>query len=699
MSENVRGSANRQTQARYKARLVVCLLSLSMIPLTGRVSLCAQTDRLAKNGDAHAQGAGESRGLSPSQDSKADWWSINKAVLEQLSVNDLGEVIKSLPQAPPIGDVVELLRELNLFVRAGHRHRATQVIDRLPKDADATYQSLLSHVGDFLIGREEWDLARRFLERAPQAEPGWSYVLIKRWAEKGDPAEIDRWLAARMEENYSYWLFERLRFRTQLRTESELLDILAKDVKAHPADLARARRYVNAVETVGNKFNLDWMGDTCKPAFAFECYQLGNAVAPRSPRAAIPLFERALSLPFTDQDKKLLHENIISRLANSFVFLDWENAWRDWTKQELARSYKSDDQANKAQPIIEELTAAYPNGLPDLGLLKFAGVVQGESGARVIEGRILKAEARNADSGEYWLTRAEYYAGRKEKAKAVEAFEKALVLTPFVINGTDDRGSRRLSILLSYANFLGGPVWSPEAMHLLRREFEGSRLDTSYADWLVRAMTHDQETFTQFFGAEVGRLWDYLAAQRQWAWNESMLLKQMLNALTPAKRELFWARAEKLATMTDPTRAYILGEVMVSNEAQVRAIPLLKDAIQRLVTDNEKEQATHGLYRAYIETDNWKAAEEMWPSLNGGIRPNASPDSLGEIAFVAARAQSPDEAMRFWRAKANLDRGDFRYLSDLARLGLKERLRSFYQHLAKDDPECWAPKAALQLLQ
>src|SRR5262249_43450206 len=374
-------------------------------------------------------------------------------------------------------------------------------------------------------------------------------------------------------------------------------------------------------------------------------------------------------------------------------------AWRDWTKLELARSYKADDQASKAQPIIEELTAAYPYGLPDLSLSKLAGLVQAGSGARVIEGRIVKAEAKNAASGEYWFTRAEYYAGRNEKAKAVEAYERALELTPFVVKGEDDMGHQRLRVLLSYVNFLGGPARNPEAKHLLLREFEESRLDTRYADRLVNRMIDDQKIYALFFGAETGRLWDYLTAQRQCGCTESSLRTRMVDALPIAERDLFWTRAEKLAATADPTRAYILGEVMVSNEAHVRAIPLLKDAIQRLVTDNEKERATHELYRAYIKTNNWRAAEEMWPSLHYGMRPDASPETLGEISVAAGKAQAPDEAMRFWRAKANLDRVDFRYLSDLAQLGLKERLRSFYQHLAIDDPESWAPSAALQLLQ
>ena len=702
MREDTRGSAYHRAQSRSKAPLVLCLFSLLVISLPGLAPLSAKSDPLTKNGVGDAQSDGSPSGSSLPQDPKPDWWAINRAIVNQLSVNDLGEVIKSLPPSASIGDVVELLRQLNLFVRAGHRHRAAQVIDRLPKDADASYKDTLSSAADFLIGRKEWDLARQFLEHAPQAEPGSGHDLIRNWAEKGDPSEIDRWLAARMEENFSYWLSERLRFRLRLKTEGALLDILANDVKAHPADLAPARRYVKAaetVDTVGNKVKLDWMGDTCKPTLAFECYQLGTEVAPRSPRAAISLFERALSLPFTDQDKKLLREIIIRRLANSSEFLDWEKAWRDWTKLELARSYKADNQASKAQPIIEEITSAYPDGLPDLSLSKLAGGAQAGSGARVIEGRIVKAEAKNADSGEYWFTRAEYYAGRNEKANAVEAYERALELTPFVINGADDWGFQRLSILMSYTDFLGGPARSPEAKQLLWREFEESRLDTHYADRLLNRLIDYPDTNTLSFGVEVGRLWDYLAAQRQWDWTERRLLMRMMNALTVAERDSFWARAEKLASATDPTRHYILGDVMVSNEAYVRAIPLLKDAIQRLSPGGEQESATYELYRAYLLTNNWKGAADIWPSFHGGMRLEASSEALGAIAFAAARAQAPDEAMRFWRAKANLDRGDLYRLSDFAKLGLKERLQNFYQQLAKDDPESWAPQAALQLLQ
>jgi tetratricopeptide (TPR) repeat protein len=739
MREDIRGFANRRLQSRSKAPLVLCLFSLFVVSLTGLAPLSAKSDPLTIDGDGGAQSDGAPSSSSLPQAEKTDWWTINRTVANQLSVNDLGEVIKSLPREAPIGDTVELMRQLNLFMRAGHRHRVAKVIERLPEGDDESYEKDLSSIADFLVERRELDLARRLLERFPHIQPYQGSSLIDLWAKNGAPAEIDRWLEARMEENYNYrpparrsfrgfhwepswvegsydyWLFIRLRFRARKGTEDELLGFLADDVRSHPADLTRSMRYLTAayatdnarsmgyrpgMERVANKLDVGWMGDICKPALAFDCYLLGIELAGRSPRAAISLFERALSLPFTDQDKKLMDEIVVSKWAFSDPFMNWEKAWRDWTKLELARSYKADDQANKAQPIIEELTAAYPDGLPAFSLSKFAGQVQAASGARVVESRIEKAEFKNTDSVEYWLSRAEYYVGRNERDKVIEAYERALALTPFVINRTGSY-SQRLDILFSYAGFLGGPAKSLEAKQLLWDEFKKVPLDTPYGKWMLSRMIGGG-SYTAFFGADASRLWDFLAAQREWDSTERELLEVMARVAqrgASAEVEALWDRAEKLASGGSPTRPYVLGSVMMRLEAYLRAIPLLKDAINRLTTDTEKQLATSDLYRAYIRTNNWKAAEGMWSSVHGKTGMPASPEPLGEIAAAAARAQAPDEAMRFWRAKANLDRGDFSYLSDLAKLGLKERLRGFYQQLAKDDPESWAPQAALQLLQ
>jgi len=56
------------------------------------------------------------------------------------------------------------------------------------------------------------------------------------------------------------------------------------------------------------------------------------------------------------------------------------------------------------------------------------------------------------------------------------------------------------------------------------------------------------------------------------------LLEVMARRLTPTLGEALWDRAEKLATGGSPTRAYVLGTVMIRCEAYLQAIPLLKMA-------------------------------------------------------------------------------------------------------------------------
>jgi hypothetical protein len=172
----------------------------------------------------------------------------------------------------------------------------------------------------------------------------------------------------------------------------------------------------------------------------------------------------------------------------------------------------------------------------------------------------------------------------------------------------------------------------------------------------------------------------------------------MIKSLAGAERNLLWSRAEKLAASGDPSRPMMLGWAMVLNEDSSRAVPLLKDAIRRWGDDPEKHRAVSLLYQLYIDTDNWKDAEELWTADNNGWRLGGIVEERRKWALAAARAGAHDEAMRLWRLRANIDRGNLYGLSELARLGLKERLRSFYRQLAQDDPASWAPKFALQSL-
>jgi hypothetical protein len=96
-----------------------------------------------------------------------------------------------------------------------------------------------------------------------------------------------------------------------------------------------------------------------------------------------------------------------------------------------------------------------------------------------------------------------------------------------------------------------------------------------------------------------------------------------------------------------------------------------------------------------------KASEviDSLPEITDPLAQSLLSEESRKWALAAARAGAHDEAMRLWRLKANIDRGNLYGLSELARLGLKERLRSFYRQLAQDDPASWAPKFALQSLE
>jgi tetratricopeptide (TPR) repeat protein len=642
--------------------------------------------------------AGQQRGQPESAAPMLDWWAIDKAVVEQLLTEDMNTVVRSLAAAQMPRDAAELLRRLSLFVRAGHRESAAKTIDRLATVPPPAEKSVLSHTADFLIDRQEWDLTRWFLERLPQAEPGWGYVFIKHWTENGDSREIDRWLAARMRANPEYWLRERFRFRTALGTETELLNELAADVRAHPTDLARAERYLDAISTVGKKSDLDWMGQVCRPRLAYESYKLGHALIHRSPRAAIALLERSLATPFTDQDQKLIDQEIRHRMAAFMPPQIVERDLRLWTKTALAQSYKADGQADKAQPLIEELAAASKDGLPHVSWSQFAGEVQAESGARVIEGRIREAEAKSENSSDYWHTRAKYYAGRNEEAQAVEAFEKALELAPFDPSNVTKLSTRRF-ILRDYVGYKAGTAGAREALRLLCREFDSIRLDTDYAAWLVHDMRDYDQDDAKFLHADNERLWAHLAARTQWGHYEEKLLWRMISNVPAKERDPYWSRAEKLVETADPTRALKLGWIMTRTNESARAIPLLRDAVERLPDGDDKKSATFTLFEAYLDTSDWQGAQALWPLVRQRLTPREIPDWLGRIAAAAAKVGAADDAMQLWRAKANLDRSDFRHLDELARLGLKQRLRDFYQRMSADDSSTWAPAAALRRLQ
>jgi hypothetical protein len=104
------------------------------------------------------------------------------------------------------------------------------------------------------------------------------------------------------------------------------------------------------------------------------------------------------------------------------------------------------------------------------------------------------------------------------------------------------------------------------------------------------------------------------------------------------------------------------------------------------------------LFTAYLGKGDWQAAEKLmlkgedlsgWAPMNGLFR----------VSLVAARAGAIGDAVRLWRANANLDRGQLYGLDQLAATKAKEPLREMYVQMKKQDPLSSVPDKALIILQ
>jgi hypothetical protein len=75
------------------------------------------------------------------------------------------------------------------------------------------------------------------------------------------------------------------------------------------------------------------------------------------------------------------------------------------------------------------------------------------------------------------------------------------------------------------------------------------------------------------------------------------------------------------------------------------------------------------------------------------------PQWFGRIAVVAGRNGSPEDAVRLWRLKTNLDRNDLEGLTELAKTTAKTQLSAMYLQMKQDDPLSITLDRALRILQ
>ncbi|HKP38338.1 MAG TPA: hypothetical protein VJT71_15875 [Pyrinomonadaceae bacterium] len=597
-----------------------------------------------------------------------------------------------------------LLYRLAIYSRAGQELRVGQTLEalanapdwRCPAAPDLKY--MIRNVRDDLAG------VRFYYERLCPDDTDGAEAFVRIWVSQGDLKELDQWLASRAAQR-DEWLMLQLGVRKKLGTAREILDRLAAEVRANPADRLRLERYLRANNYVENLQDASWIADVVEMHTATDYFELGGRLRYCCRPVAAKLLEKSLTIPFTPADAKMVNQMLSRASSIGMRPVNPEKQLRYWTKRSLAETYNMLKRPLDAQPIMEELVAMKGDDIILEDVHQMAGATQGASGLRVIETAILRDEAARRTSADYWLERAMYYDGRQEYERERESFREGLIaLSENPRNAMTD--AERLKVVSRYAFFLGDDDDNrPELEKLLRTELANANPESDYAFQIARLITQSELDLDDLRDALLARqpklLARMLGRHEEWSNEESGFIEDVADreSVTPDEKDKIWSALESLVTTPGSTRAFRLAEAMGNSNAWRRAIPLLRGYVEQRPLNREWDSDSFTyLLDAYLETDDWQSAEKylfaqkeiLWRSM---------PGALTRMAMIAAQRGAHNEAIRLWKLSANIDRRNMQSLSLLAQTGAKPRLIAMYSQMKKDDPQSAIPDRALRLLQ
>jgi hypothetical protein len=334
---------------------------------------------------------------------------------------------------------------------------------------------------------------------------------------------------------------------------------------------------------------------------------------------------------------------------------------------------------------------------------------------RVVEAKILRDEASEKETAEYWINRARYYIGRKEYEAVMDSYRSALAHLPF--KPQDKTITRaRLDLLRNFAWF-GSSRHSPdsekrglrrpEVAQVLLREFNSVPPNNEYAFWVAHLMVDDDleldDLMDTLFVRQMDMLGRVLAGRTEWGQAEVRVIEKIVCRSNPTQKQKsnYWTQLETLAWAGAPSRRYYLADVMLDCDEPRRAVPLLVHYLKYVqglkdetIYEGEGMTLDH-LFMAYLKMGDWQSAEKLL----SGQENLSGLGWLPRISLAAAQAGAVGDAVRLWRMRTNLDR---RYLDGLDQLALtkaKEPLREMYLEMKKLDPLSSVPDQALLILK
>ena len=606
--------------------------------------------------------------------------------------------------------VNSLLRRLVIYDRAGQTARVSKTLEQLSSaenwqcPADYGLRWLIRNAA----GGDAGNIANRrlYYELCPDDING-AEEFVKLWNSNGDPKELDAWLAKRSPGN-DEWLMQRVRLRAKSGTAGEVLDDLAAEIRANTSDWVRIDRYLKANNYAGNVQDVKWLADTLDVRTAADHFQLGERLRNYSPQAGAKLLQKSLELPFTDADAKFVNDQITRSLSvGPSIRVNPEKQLRYWTKRSLAETYQSMNQSLAAQPLVEELVSMKGDDVLLQDVHQLAGAVQGGSGQRVIETKILGDETARRSTSEYWLERAQYYDGREEYGLERESYRQALVA--LAAKSDDSKAlNERYQVVRSFAFFLAKEHNEKEDQaeldKILTSELRSAPPETDYAFQIAALVTHGNLQLNTLRNSLLAKQPSFLAqlldARREWDVDEMSLIKGLVRGdeVPSDLKEKIWSSLQQLVRHPGSSRAFSLAAAMTGSGEWQRAIPIWRGYIESASTEDYKSRAISQLFTAYCRTKQWQAAEKfllaqrdsLWRSL---------PNALAEVAVVAAQQNAIDDAMRLWRMSTNLNRRNLETLPQLAQTKARPQLLAMYLNMKKEDPLSAIPDLALRILR
>ncbi|MEX2113997.1 MAG: hypothetical protein WD845_12475 [Pirellulales bacterium] len=659
-------------------------------------------------------------------DETPEWWQVQCDVTAALlkPETSIAELAANLSKTQPQNGY-EALFKVSVLMRTGMHDQTVVALRQLKAVSPQLGAHFINSMYyDACDNLGAWDAAKALVEIFADVAPvSLENRLLKHLLESGWTVEqVDAWLAGMPKGIDSFWVKERLRFNSEHGRGDALANDWSNRVHANPQDIKGAIEFLdalaNALRPADKKPDVTWMADGLKPALATQADRIAALLMELEQwQTAIAFYKQAIDIPLTGGEIRELRMMCASLVTEATLRAMFAVRTREAMAQCLLR-LNENDQAQQWMVAAADLREKHQLGNNAL----FAGETQAASGVRVIEGRIKAKEQLSEHDPQYWQERAHYYRGRGEPTEEEQALVKGLELTRPQLPPEPERpvGRRvdwRSMLLREYVQFLISEKRTDEAVTLVRKEIEQAPALAASTQQAVHRLTFD---FEKHVSADDEVLWRWLENRPRWEYAEEGLLWRMLEnvagdpALDRGDVDPFGAtkgrraganldkqlsRAERAAVGKDPTRANTVGWIMNRMGFPKRSIPLLEWAVENADDAELKERAEFTLFESYLDTGDWKNAEEHFPDEGKQLGPLEVPRWYSRLALAAAKAGAKEDAMRLWGVAANVSPCRFDGLKPLANAGLKDDLKHFYRQMQKQMPKSDVPAKALAALE